>query len=135
MSNSYSYGKCWNFGKAVKADRNVPWKEFITHADWIAFKRKNNITDNQIYYIKRGYLGLSFKEETSSNLGDEIIPFGKFKGSRLSELSDNYILFLHKQEWLQKWPTVFLYVKQREQEINKDTDLDKDEIRNLLKIS
>ena len=136
--NSFSYGKCWNFGIMAKAEYNLPWLDFVKTKAWIDFKQRREITDNQIFYIKKGYLGKPFAAEPEfadkehpNAMDEEIFPFGAYKGSKFGTLSNKYVLWLSEQSWLDKWPQVAVYVKRRIQTIH-DSTLSKDEVKRLL---
>ena len=133
--NAFSYGKCWNFGKMLreKVGVNATWDETVSTKEWSEFVAHHSITEHQLFYIKRGFDGLAFEESQSTTLDDEIFPFGAFKGKRFRELSPKYLLWLSLQDWLEKWPTVALYVKQWKQEQEKNT-MSKEEIREALKL-
>lgn len=132
--NAFSYGKCWNFGKMLKDHvKDSTWENTTSTDDWKEFVAKHSLTEQQLFYVKRGFDGLAFEESQSTTLDDEIFPFGAFKGKHFRELSPKYLLWLSLQEWLEKWPTVALYVKQWKQEQEKNT-MSKDEIREALQL-
>jgi len=133
--NAFSYGKCWNFGKLAKAEYKMPWKNLIQLDTWKSFVKEYALSDNQLFYIKRGYLGRPFTDDEpkAHPLENEIFPFGVHKGKQFKQLSIKYLRWLSDQDWLEKWPTVALYVKQRI-EIEENKKLPADEIRNILKL-
>ena len=134
MSNSFSYGKCYNFGKSIPSEFPGKWGDLMKNEEWKAFKEKYKLTDNQMFYIKRGFMGMPFSDEKEkTTLDDEIFPFGKFKGKRFSELPDKYIVWVSQQDWLEKWPTVALYVSRRMEEIKENTPT-KEEVKELLRL-
>ncbi len=133
--NSFSYGKCWNFGKMMKEKYGWKWKELLERDDWKEFMAHFQFTDNQIFYIKRGYLGKPFEDEEPKEhpLENEIFPFGNFKGKQFKELSIKYLRWLNERDWLDKWPTVALYVRQRI-EIEESKKLSPEEVKNILSL-
>lgn len=136
MSNTFSYGKCWNFGKMVKKEYGGTWAELNERQDWKEFKGQYRLSDNQIFYVKRGFMGRPFQDEDpiEHNSGDnEIVPFGKFKGRKFKELSVNYLRWLHEQEWLEKWPTLAVYVHLRIAE-EDEKKLSPEEIKATLRL-
>jgi len=135
MSNVFSYGKCWNFGRMVRVEFEGKWSDLIKRDDWKEFKEKYKLTDNQMFYIKRGFMGIPFADEKQeTTLDDEIFPFGKFKGKKFRDLPDKYIRWANEQDWLEKWPTVALYIHRRMEEIRENTPT-KEEIKELLKMN
>lgn len=137
-SNTFSYGKCWNFGKLIPTEFKGTWKELISSHEWIEFKTRRGLTDNQIYYIKRGFNGKPFEDDTerskenSDILDDELFPFGAHKGKKFAEIPDRYYSWLLEQSWLDKWPTVAVYAKRRQEKIN-DNKASAEEIEEFMK--
>lgn len=140
MPNTFSYQKCHQFGKSIPNGRGVKsWGELEKDPEWIKFKKSHDITDNQLYYIHLGFVGrpMESTEERdkpkSSNYDDDLFPFGSHKGKKFKELPDRYIKWLSEQSWLDKWPTVGPYVKEKMIELDNNK-LSKDDISNLLKL-
>jgi len=42
---------------------------------------------------------------------DDIMPFGKYKGERLGNVPDHYLVWFLKQEWSGEWPDLVEYAK------------------------
>lgn len=133
ISNTWSYGKCWNFGILIKKNICSSWSELMKHPPWIEFKKLHKISDNQMFYIKKGFHGKPFENDEKDPASAEIMPFGNFKGKPMGDLSPKYIKWLVEQEWLDKWPTVALYARQRHKELESQK-LSKEEIANALKL-
>jgi len=134
--NAFSYSKCWNFGKLIKEEYQCKWTEIEKMSGWIEFKAKHGLTDNQLFYIRRGFMGRPFQDDsepTQNPLDDEICPMGAFKGKRFREITPKYLLWLYSQEWLDKWPNLSLYVKRWKSE-QEATQLSKEEIKQALKL-
>lgn len=135
--NALTYERCFSLGQKLRNELSGTWKEMVGNPNWIKFAK--DFSDNQIYYIKRGFSGKEFLENELSSkpgadtLDDDLFPFGKHKGKRFGELSNNYVKYLAEQDWLPKWPTVASYVARRMGKI-KDATLSKDEVANLLKM-
>lgn len=141
-NNAFSYGKCWNFGKMVRSEVTGTWKEMWANPHWIEFRGKHMLTDAQIYYIKRGFMGKPMEDTSVADqpnnpnkdpLDDEIFPFGTHKGKKFAELPNRYITWLIEQEWIEKWPMVHLYAKRRSDLIKENTPT-KEEIKQLLSL-
>lgn len=43
---------------------------------------------------------------------DSIMPFGKYKGKRLGEVPDSYLLWFLKQDWCDEWPDLVEYANE-----------------------
>jgi uncharacterized protein (DUF3820 family) len=139
MSNTFSYGKCWNFGKMLKSHvGDKTFAEVVKTQDWINLKKNRQLTDNQIYYIRRGFLGKPFEDTTerdkpnSDTLDDELFPFGVHKGKKYSEVPDRYIEWLADQPWLDKWGNLVIYTKRRLEKMNEGKAT-KEEIEEFMK--
>ena len=137
--NTFSYGKCWNFGKMLKAHvGDKTFTEVCKTEDWILLKKNRQLSDNQIYYIRRGFLGKPFEdtskkdEGNTDTLADELFPFGTHKGKKFADLPDRYITWLSEQDWLHKWGNVELYVKRRLEKLNEGK-ASKEEIAEFMK--
>lgn len=49
-------------------------------------------------------------ERTKLN-DDDLMPFGKWRNTRLGEVPDHYWLWFLKQEWSDKYPDLVAYAK------------------------
>lgn len=53
--------------------------------------------------------------------GRDKMPFGKYKGDKLSEVDTSYLIWFFKQEWAKKsWPDLYKYVKRNWKKIVKE---------------
>lgn len=43
-----------------------------------------------------------------------VMPWGKHKGQKLSELPASYLLWLFEQTWIRDWHGLYLYLKKNE---------------------
>ena len=43
---------------------------------------------------------------------DDYMPWGKYKGTRLGEVPDEYFVWFLKQDWCDKWPDLVEYANQ-----------------------
>lgn len=133
MANSFSYGKCWSFGKMLREDVDGPWTDFFKNPHFLEFRGKHMLTDVQVYYIKLGFSGKSFEGESEqpTNEDNDIFPFGKYKGRHYKDLPDRYVLWLLEQDWIGKWPNVAVYAKRRADAIKENTP-SKEEIKEMF---
>ncbi len=103
------------------------WTDFIKSEEFINFKKRREITDKQIAFIKKGFMGFPFENV------EPIMPFGVHINKRYSEIPEDYFLFLNKQSWITKWPEVAAYCKKLADE-KKENEPTKEEIKELLKL-
>lgn len=53
-------------------------------------------------------------------LGDDVMPFGKYKGKKLDEVPDNYLDWLAGQDWVKdRWPVVWSYIMDNLKDIHQ----------------
>lgn len=133
--NAFGYGKCWSFGKMVK-EKFPEYTELLHIPHFMEWKKLHAITDNQLFYIRRGFMGRPFEDDTESAdpLDNQLFPFGTYKGQPFKSLAPKYLLWLAKQEWLNQWPDVALYVKRWKSE-QEATQLSKEEIADALRLT
>ncbi len=43
-----------------------------------------------------------------------VMPFGKHKGAKLSDVPASYLLWLFEQTWIKDWPGLYAYLKKNE---------------------
>ena len=125
--NTFSVGKCYNFGKMIPGEYNKPWVSFALEDKWIDFVERHQLTEIQISYIKKGFLGLPMIDAVEGNL----FPFGSHKGKTFEHVPEKYWDWLSKQEWLDKWPSVKSHCLKRDKE-KKESVLSADEVASIL---
>lgn len=137
MDNAFTYSKCYEFGKMLKAEFKSSWEVFTKEDEWRRWTKSREISETQIKMIKRGFMGLLYSGEEvilGSPLDMEIFPFGaQYKGRRFKELPDRYINWLAEQDWLDKWPVVKQYVQLRTASRSSEAAT-KEDIRTILNI-
>jgi len=45
---------------------------------------------------------------------DKVMPWGKHKGMKMSEIPPGYLLWLYEQPWIKDWPGLHAYLKKNE---------------------
>jgi len=133
-----NYKQCWEIGKKSKEQFGESWESWTKDPGWEDYVKKKGFTDNQLFYFKLGVDGKPFQDTSMSDVSgdvmdDEIMPFGKHKGAKFGSLTPNYLRWINEQPWLEKWPTVAVYVKRKLDEL-KETKLDKDTVRQMLSL-
>lgn len=51
---------------------------------------------------------------------DIIIPFGKYKGSRLGDVPASYLLYIAKFDWLYKFQDIKDYIENNWEQLNNE---------------
>lgn len=41
---------------------------------------------------------------------DSLMPFGKYKGQKMANVPADYLMWLSKQEWIEEWEGVNMYI-------------------------
>lgn len=126
--NTFSIGKCYNFGKMIPGEFDGSWEDLTNEVQWIEFSDRRQLTDSQITYIKKGFMGLPMIDETPEG---NLFPFGNHKGKHFDQVPQNYWDWIEKQEWLDKWPAVKAYSDQRKKQ-KKELTLSTEEISSIL---
>ena len=125
--NSYSNYRVFILGSWIKNGHDDiwpyegTWAELLNDPDFITFREKHSITDEQLVFIKRGFHGLELEEpEVKEEIehSDDKFPFGTHAGKPLHEVPDKYYLFLLNQPFIIKYPSVLNYAKQVRSRMN-----------------
>lgn len=115
-----SNGRCYGLGQLIPAEWPGTWEELLETQDWEDLIKDRNLGPEQIWYIQKGFENVRNPPEPEAVTDDnQIVPFGKFKGKRFSELPDRYILWLVNEDWLDKWPTLSVYAKKRKEKLSE----------------
>lgn len=137
--NKYSNYKVFVFGSWIKNGHEeiLPypgtWDELLKDAEFIKFKDKHSITDEQLVFIKKGFNGLDIEYEEPEEIphSEDTFPFGTHAGKPMHEVPDRYYIFLLAQPWIIKWPTVLSYAKQVKSRMNTGS-ASKQDIKSIL---
>ena len=137
--NTLTYRRCWELGKLAKEKFNESWESWTKDSkSWDGFVNRRKLTKQQLFYCKLGVEGRPFQDtslsdETGDILDDEIMQFGKHKGSKFGSLSPNYLRWFLEQTWAEKWPTVVVYAKRKTKNLD-EAKLDKETVRQMLSL-
>ena len=107
------------------------WNELLNDPDFITFREKHSITDEQLVFIKRGFMGLEIEDEEVKEEVEEKFPFGKYLNVPLSQVPDSHYLFLLTQPLIIKYPSVLNYAKQVRSRMNTGA-ASKNDIKQIL---
>jgi hypothetical protein len=130
--------RCWEIGKQAKEQFGESWESWTSDPKWDSVVKERGLTETQLFYCKLGVDGNPFQDTSLSDesgdiLDDELMPFGKHKGSKFGSLTPNYLRWVNEQPWLEKWPTVALYVKRKLDTLNEQK-IDKETVRQMLSL-
>jgi Putative quorum-sensing-regulated virulence factor len=131
--NNYSAYKLWWVGSELKKQSNKkPWFEITSSDEWDEFVEKHEITNMQIGIIKQGFSGVPLANPEHE--AETIMPFGVHKDKYMKNLPMDYLLYLRKQDWLPKWPTVASWLARNKEKLDKEeaeTDTALDDLKQL----
>lgn len=130
--NSYSARQLWSFGQLLKKNEGKEldfggininyesWFELTTLDEWEEFVDRKEVTKDQLAIIKQGYVNKPLQNPEQEN--DIIFPFGsQHKGKPISQVPIDYIIWCSKQDWIEKWPTLYNWIKQNQSKLEEET--------------
>lgn len=137
--NALTHRRCWELGNRAREEFKETWESWTSNTEvWESFVKEKGLTDTQIFYAKLGVEGKPFQDtsisdQTGDILDNELMPFGKHKGQKFGSLTPNYLRWVNEQSWLDKWPTVAVYVKRKLDALNEQK-LDKETVKQMLSL-
>lgn len=133
--SKYRPGKLYGFGVSLKEKGFYETiEQMLSDSVFLSWIKERDVNEIEVQYIRQGFLGEKFCYPSLEDAIDdnEIIPFGKFKGKRLTEVPEKYIHWLFQKDWLPKFPSLYLAVKNHIDKMNEGA-ASMEDIKQILK--